>query len=359
MARADLIVGLVNAGAKGDRQRFRKTVEALIAEERAQQHHVLADRLASHLEQSQLEQGPSPSAPPSVGRSDDLVIQEEPRRQLSDLVLPPGVRDACLELVEEQHRGELLRAHGLEPRNRVLLIGPPGNGKTSLAEAIASEAMLPMCTVRYDGVIASYLGETAVRLARLFQYVRTRRCVLFFDELDALGKERGDLHETGEIKRAVTSLLLQIDALPAHVVVVAATNHPELLDRAVWRRFQLRLELPPPTPEQMVEWMTRFQARTGLTIPRARQLTQRLGVNTFSELEDFCLDVQRRYVLAQPDADLKKIVSSRLAQWEARSRPTADASEAFVDGDIVEIPVYSRARSVPRGGPPPAGIPSG
>jgi SpoVK/Ycf46/Vps4 family AAA+-type ATPase len=310
----------VNAGAKGDRARFRKTVEALIAEERAQQHHVLADRLAEHLESPAARD----SAPPAVGRSDDLVIQEEPRRTLDELVLPNRVRSACLELVEEQHRAELLRAHGLEPRNRILLIGPPGNGKTSLAEALAAEAMMPICTVRYDGVIASYLGETAVRLARLFQYVRTRRCVLFFDEFDALGKERGDLHETGEIKRAVTSLLLQIDALPPHVIVVAATNHPELLDRAVWRRFQLRLELPPPTAEQMHVWMTRFQERTGLKIPRARQLTQRLNVSSFSELEDFCLDIQRRYVLAQPDADLKQIVASRLAQWQQRSRSTGD-----------------------------------
>ena len=101
--------------------------------------------------------------------------------------------------------------------------------------------------MRYESVIASYLGETAVRLSRLFDQVRTRRCVLFFDEFDVVGKERRDVHETGEIKRVVSSLLLQIDDLPSHVVVVTATNHPELLDRAVWRRFQLRLNLPAPT----------------------------------------------------------------------------------------------------------------
>src|SRR5205807_4472344 len=121
--------------------------------------------------------------------------------------------------------------------------------------------MVPFVVARYDGLIASYLGETSSRLKKLFDYVRTRQCVLFFDEFDTVGKERGDVHETGEIKRVVSSLLLQIDDLPSHVVVITATNHPELLDRAVWRRFQVRLHLPPPTPAQIAEWFRRFQAR--------------------------------------------------------------------------------------------------
>jgi len=315
MARADLLISVVDAGAKGDRLRFRKAVEALVAEERARQHHVLADRLAEHLREATQTTGPMSNG---LSRTDDLVIEEHPRRTLDDLLLSTSVSSACRELVEEQHRVELLRSYGMEPRNRVLLVGPPGNGKTSLAEALAGESMMPLCTVRYDGVIASYLGETAVRLSRLFQFIRTRRCVLFFDEFDALGKERGDLHETGEIKRAVSSLLLQIDALPPHVVVVAATNHPELLDRAVWRRFQLRLELPKPTPEQMLLWIHRFQEQTTLQIPQAKELIRQLPISTFSELEDFCLDVQRRYILGQPKADMKTIVAERLEQWSQR-----------------------------------------
>jgi AAA+ superfamily predicted ATPase len=97
--------------------------------------------------------------------------------------------------------------------------------------------------VRYEAMIGSFLGETAGRLKRVFDYARRTPCVLFFDEFDSVGKERGDIHETGEIKRVVTSLLMQIDDLPSYTIVVAATNHAELLDRAVWRRFQLRLGL--------------------------------------------------------------------------------------------------------------------
>ncbi|MDP3911996.1 MAG: ATP-binding protein, partial [Gemmatimonadales bacterium] len=237
MARADLLLDIVRAGARGDQTLFRKALEALVAEERAKQHHVLADRLASHLQQNGSSAHAQPSPVRRNGQASDLFFEVEPRRRLDDLILPDVVAEACRELVEEHNRADLLRAHNLEPRHRVLVAGPPGNGKTSLAEALASELAVSLLVVRYESVIASYLGETAVRLSRLFEQVRTQRCVLFFDEFDVVGKERGDIHETGEIKRVVSSLLLQVDALPSYVVVVTATNHPELLDRAVWRRF--------------------------------------------------------------------------------------------------------------------------
>lgn len=227
------------------------------------------------------------------------------------------------ELVEEQQRAELLRSYGVEPRHRVLLEGPPGNGKTTLAEGIAFELMVPLFVVRYEAVVGSFLGETSGRLKRLFDFARTHQCVLFFDEFDTLGKERGDTHETGEIKRVVSSLLLQIDSLPSHVVVVTATNHAELLDRAVWRRFQLRLNLPAPTPAQRAAWFERFEKTLGLPLGLSpKTLATRLPLQTFSDLEQFCEDVQRRYVLALPGADLERILTERLSQWRERVGPT-------------------------------------
>lgn len=319
MARSDLLLNLVRSGAKGDQATFRKAIEALVAEERSKQHHILADRLAAHLVQN----GNGTSAPLSGGMRNsqptDLFHDIEPRRRLHDIILPASVELACKELTEEQNRCDLLRAHNLEPRHRVLLAGPPGNGKTSLAEVLATELAVPLLVVRYESIIASYLGETAVRISRLFDQVRTRRCVLFFDEFDVVGKERGDIHETGEIKRVVSSLLLQVDALPSYVVVVTATNHPELLDRAVWRRFQLRLELPAPTPKQIEEWFRRFEERLGekLGVSLTTLANQLKGAN-FSEIEQFGHDVQRRYVLSLPQTDMQQIIKERLSQWERR-----------------------------------------
>ncbi len=196
----------------------------------------------------------------------------------------------------------------------MLLIGVPGNGKTSLAEAIAGELALPLLVVRYDAVIGSYLGETASRLARLFEHVRTRRCVLFFDEFDTLGKERGDTQETGEIKRVVSSLLLSVDALPSYVVIVAATNHPELLDRAVWRRFQLRLELPLPGPAERQSFIEKFESRTNLEMGLSTHVVrERLAGMSYAELEELCMDVRRRVILAGTEADVKAITRLRLA----------------------------------------------
>jgi predicted AAA+ superfamily ATPase len=320
MARADLLLDLVRAGSKGDQPFFRKVVEALISEERAKQHHILADRMAAHL---QANGGPNntPAALPlrRNGTHAEFYYETHPERRLEDLLLPEAVRTGILEIIEEHRRADLLRAYGLEPRHRILLAGPPGNGKTSLAEALSAELALPLFVVRYEAVIASYLGETAVRLSRLFEQIRSRRCVLFFDEFDVVGKERGDVHETGEIKRVVSSLLLQIDSLPSHVVVVTATNHPELLDRAVWRRFQLRLDIPIPSSSLVQKWFSRFEERSGLRLGYApAALAKHMQGLSFSELEQFSLDIQRRYVLGLPNADPHRIVQERLEQWKHR-----------------------------------------
>lgn len=332
MARADLLINLVRANSHGDSVLFRRTLEALIAEERAKQHHVLADRLSEYLNGSGSLGLLSRNDPKTPTQLDEklrgLFSELFPRRRLEDLILPEEVLAGVRELLEEHHRKDLLRSHNLEPRHRVLLIGPPGNGKTSLAEAIAEGLMLPLIVARYEGVIGSYLGETAVRLRRLFDYVRTRACVLFFDEFDTLGKERGDVHDTGEIKRVVSSLLLQIDDLPSHVLVVTATNHPELLDRAVWRRFQIRLELPRPQRDQIIAWIKDFELKLGepLSLNSDVIVTQFIG-SSFAELEDFTTDILRRRILKGPESDLRCIVDRLMEQWKARahSRPAADS----------------------------------
>lgn len=318
MARSDLLVDLVDAERHGDKARFRVLVEAIIAEERANQHHLVADRLSELITTA----GSTDLLGRDAGASRvaDLLHEIVPQRRLSALHLTDPVARVIGEVIEEHRRSDLLRSHNLEPRNRVLLDGPPGNGKTSLAEVIAAETMLPFYVVRYEGIVSSFLGETAGRLDQVFEFVRTRRCVLFFDEFDAIAKERADTHETGEIKRVVSTLLLQIDRLPAHVIVVCATNHAELLDRAAWRRFQVRLAIDPPSRTASTEFLSHLSVRLGGDLGLApRTLADRMAGASYAELEEFATDVRRRFVLGGPDARLDEIARSRLEQWRTRA----------------------------------------
>ena len=323
MARADLLSDLVKYGIVGDKNKFSKVVEAIISEERAKKHTVLAGALEDLLRSIPFEK-PIPNGNAVLDQRVSNLIQEViPERTFDDLVLPKEVKDIVREVVQEHHRIDLLRSYNLEPRNRILLIGPPGNGKTTFAEALARTLMVPLLIVRYEGVVGTYLGETAVRLRRLLEHASTRKCVLFFDEFETLGKERGDRHETGEIKRVVSSLLMQIDSLPSHVVVIGATNHAELLDRAVWRRFQIRMTLPEPTRARLAEWFANFERRIKMPLGYAPEtLAKKLSGLNFAEAEEFGASVFRQYVLEQPDSNIKKIVDRTLKNWPARSVKT-------------------------------------
>ncbi len=326
MARSDLLINLIKAMTQGDQTLFQRTLEAIIAEEHSKNHHILADQLSRYLKSN----GYQTTKLNNTGteRVINLFYELTPKRKMEDLFLPDVVVSQCKELIEEQQRREVLRSYNLEPRHRVLLSGPPGNGKTSLAESLAFELMLPMYVIRYEGIIGSYLGETANRVKSLIEYVRMHQCLLFLDEFDTLAKERGDVHDTGEIKRVVSSLLLQLDSLPSHVVIVTATNHPELLDRAVWRRFQLRLGLPSPSRAQVEKWFISFQQRLSEPLGFSpRTLADKLYGDSYAELEEFCDDVLRKFVLNSPGTSIRTIISSKLKQWQSRVKPTSASKE--------------------------------
>lgn len=132
--------------------------------------------------------------------------------------------------------------------------------------------------------------------------------MFFFDEFDTIGKERSDMHETGEIKRVVSSLLLQIDALPSYNIIICATNHPELLDRAMWRRFQIKLEMPIPTRDNICRWVKLFEKQYAISFGLAAEtIAKRLLGYSYAEIEEFGLSVMRRYILSIPQSNIRNI----------------------------------------------------
>ncbi len=324
MARADLLLNLIKYALSGNKPMVRKVAEAIIAEERSKNHAILADKLEAELIRSASDfTTPSNNGINRIQndlRAENLITEVHPQRRMDSLILPKDVVQLCEEYIQEQYRVDILRSYGLEPRNRILLIGAPGNGKTSLAEAIAESLMMPLYVVKYDSIIGAYLGETASRLRKLIDFVSTRKCVLFFDEFETLGKERGDTHETGEIKRVVSSLLLQIDDLPSHVTIIGATNHPELLDRAVWRRFQIRMNLPMPTRANISLWLEKFQQKHNISFELATEtIAKKLLGSNYSEIEEFGLSILRKHILSLPNSNMKEIVTDELRNWNNRT----------------------------------------
>jgi SpoVK/Ycf46/Vps4 family AAA+-type ATPase len=263
----------------------------------------------------------TPASPSIDAAAVSLVAARTPRRLLTDLVLPEAVRRSCQEFLDDHAHAAALHAAGLIPRNRILLDGPPGNGKTSLAEALAAALDLPFYVVRYDRLIGGNLHETLTTLGQLFDHVRQQPCVVFFDEFDTIGKERGDVSDTTDVKRAVGMLLIHIELTPPPTIVMAATNHQELLDHAAWRRFHLRLHLPRPTLPQVEQWFTRLRERLPFPVALVQELSNRMVEVSFAELEDFSTDLRRRAIIEGPGADLGKLVQQRLSLWSRRLIP--------------------------------------
>ena len=182
---------------------------------------------------------------PSDGERHNVVLTKDVESQVKEFI----------EMVN--HRNDLELA-GVDIKKTLLLYGRPGCGKTSIAHYISEQTGLPLVVARLDGIVSSLLGSTAKNIRKIFDYARSLPCILFLDEFDAIAKARDDQHELGELKRVINSLLQNIDAMPADHVLIAATNHAELLDDAIWRRFVQTVEVGLPGQEELFELISVF-----------------------------------------------------------------------------------------------------
>ena len=257
MTTGKLLKKLIRSGTEGDLNAFRGTAKQVIQEERDKQHHLLARDLETILygcplpPTSQVLRPIEMSIPKDRERGFALLTVKEPARQLADIVLSRQNKALLHKVLREHNRADILRSHGLRPCDRLLFCGPPGCGKTLAAEVIAHELGWPLAIVRTDSVVSSFLGETAANLRKVFDFVAGTPVVALFDEFDALGKERDDATEHGELRRVVNAVLQMLDDYTGRSLIVAATNHERMLDTAIWRRFDEILLLKPPTTAQL------------------------------------------------------------------------------------------------------------
>jgi SpoVK/Ycf46/Vps4 family AAA+-type ATPase len=180
---------------------------------------------------------------------------------LEDVMLRAKCRRALEALINETKHGAYLSSKGIRRRSKLLFVGPPGCGKSFTAQAIANELRLPHYIVRFDAVIGAYLGQTAIHLRELFRFASSTPCVLLFDEIDALGKQRGNPLDVGELDRIVIALMQELEFSETQGIVIATSNLPENLDRALWRRFDLVLEFPKPTKTELANYTKRIKAK--------------------------------------------------------------------------------------------------
>ena len=250
MASAQQLIGLVKSHAEGDADRFFDLAMQLSAAEAQKGHSRLAEQLRQWAEAGQKPPAPKSNEPTPIAtpRGDlaQILAATYPSTRVKDVILSPVLEDELVHLVAETRSRERLEEKGLKPRRRVLLSGAPGTGKTMSAYALAGELQYPLFTVMLHGLITKYMGETAQKLRMVFDAIKTNRGVYLFDEIDALAASRGGENDVGEARRVLNSFLQFLDEDTGPSIVVATTNIPQILDRAILRRFDLVLpyELP-------------------------------------------------------------------------------------------------------------------
>lgn len=323
-ANGDLLRQLLRGHMKRDDGMFRAAAEAIVREERAKNHRLLADDLERILlngNGSVLERRPAYDAvevPKDRERGFPLVDISEFSFDWERLIVPAKTKQMLQRIAEEHRRREVLAAGGLKPKQRILFYGPPGCGKTLAAKTVAGVLGYPLVTVRFDAVVSSYLGETAANLRRVFDFITRGQWVVLFDEFDAIGKDRDNPFEHGELKRVVNTLLQLMDAFRGESLLVAATNHEGLLDDALWRRFEAIVPFGMPSEQDRILLFRLFLRGMDSSPLDLRSIGRRMKGATGSDIELVCVEAARSALLAGRDTVLK--IDMDLAVGSLRER---------------------------------------
>lgn len=267
MSTARHVIALLKSHLDGDDSQFLSVAMQVAAQEARQGHGRIAQEIRGLIDQAKASRsavqrrGPIPLAQPK-GELSALLSVEYPDIRLSAMVLPEALDRRLHRVLREQKRQKDLRSHGLTPRRKLLFVGPPGSGKTMTAAALAGELGLPLFTILLEGVITKFMGETAGKLRAVFDAMEQTPGVYLFDEFDAIGASRTAANDVGEIRRVLNSFLQFLERDDSLGLVIAATNHPDLLDPALFRRFDDVIEYQLPDAEvgtRIIEsWLATF-----------------------------------------------------------------------------------------------------
>lgn len=323
MANAEQLKALVKSHIDRDDGHFFSVAMQVAAREAKVGHSKLAIELRDMIDAAKARNTANFSATTNLhsiarprGELANLLTVTHPKNRLIDMVLSDDVSHKLDRILLEQKHHSRIREHGLSPRRKLLLVGPPGTGKTMTASALAAELGIPLFSVRLDALITKFMGETAAKLRQIFDAISNVRGVYFFDEFDSIGSQRGLANDVGEIRRVLNSFLQMIENDQSNSLILAATNHVEILDYALFRRFDDVIEYQLPSSKQALKLI---QGKLGNFAPKPfplRSIVTKVDGLSYAEIKR-AVDDSIKGALMQ-DSEKVKIETLKLAFDERR-----------------------------------------
>ncbi|OPX83572.1 MAG: Proteasome-activating nucleotidase [Methanosaeta sp. PtaB.Bin005] len=276
-----------------------RAAEEIIEEEEQKRNNLLARDLRNMLyhPNNSINNFKSLKIPVDNERGLPLLEIKKFKKDWTDLVITTKIRNSLESIIEENNKREILAVYGLKPKKTLLFFGPPGCGKTLTAQVLSGILGYPMIYIRFDGVISSYLGETAGNLRKIFDFIKDGRWIIFFDEFDVIGKQRDDPFEHGEMKRVVNNFLQMIDNYSGESIIICATNHQHLLDPALWRRFDDIILFDIPNKENRIKLIKRnLRSVRTISLDYILLADNMKGMSP-ADIEMICLNAIKRNIL--------------------------------------------------------------
>jgi len=274
----------------------------IIEEEKKKNHHLLANRLYEILQNNKTSMNFSNQQIPPIPRDNEKGFRLLEVKRLffdwGDVILSKDTEDSLRSIVRELEKEDILATYGLKPKRKILFYGLPGTGKTLTAKVLSSVLGYPLVYIRFESVVSSYLGETASNLRKIFDFIEKGRWVVLFDEFDIIGKKRDDPTEHGEIKRVVNNFMLMLENYDGESLIIAATNHPQLLDMGVWRRFDdiIYFDMPDKQRRKRIlkKYLRVLKNNKNLNFDKLAEETEGFSG---ADIEQVCIEALKRTIL--------------------------------------------------------------
>jgi len=321
MASAQQLKALINSHIEGDEGHFYSIAMQMAAHEARLGHGKLAQELRSLIDEAKKNKPNTISAKKLIplakprGELSSLLYASYPKLRMSDMVLKKEIEESIKKIIREQRQIVKIRSYGLAPRKKLLLIGPPGTGKTMSASVLAGELGLPLLVVRLEGLITKYMGETAAKLRIVFDAIAESRGVYLFDEFDSIGSHRGQINEVGEIRRILNSFLQMIEQDDSDSVILAATNHPHILDYALYRRFDDVVEYSLPDKRLINKILRNRLSAFKMSKLPFQKISEKAEGLSHAEISKICDDAIKDAIIYDRDRvtakDLRELVADR------------------------------------------------